>query len=173
MFRKADLGDLDKISAIYNEIHTAEEAGETKIGWVRSIYPTRATAKESIAAGDMFVEEVEGQIVAAGRINQIQVPEYSDAAWNFKALDEEVMVLHTLVVSPQMGGHGFGTSFVDFYEKYALDHGCRYLRMDTNERNQTARKLYKKLGYTEVSIVPCKFNGIDGVQLICLEKAID
>ena len=44
--------------------------------------------------------------------------------------------------------------------------------MDTNEKNTNARKLYKKLGYKEPGIVPCVFNGIDGVQLVCLEKTL-
>ena len=119
---------------------------------------------------DMFVEEIDGTIVAAARINKEQVPEYADASWTADAPDDEVMVLHALVVSPKTKGKGYGTAFVDFYEKHALENGCPYLRMDTNARNTAARSLYKKLGYTEVSIVPCVFNGIDGVQLVCLEK---
>ena len=82
------------------------------------------------------------------------------------------MVLHTLVVDPQAKGRGYGSRFVDFYESYALEHGCRYLRMDTNERNASARALYRNLGYREVPIVPCAFNGIPGVQLVCLEKTL-
>ena len=77
-----------------------------------------------------------------------------------------------VVVDPQAKGRGYGSRFVDFYESYALEHGCRYLRMDTNERNASARALYRNLGYREVSIVPCAFNGIPGVQLVCLEKTL-
>ena len=44
--------------------------------------------------------------------------------------------------------------------------------MDTNARNTRARALYKKLGYEEIAIVPCQFNGIDGVQLVLLEKRV-
>lgn len=170
MFRKATKKDIDRISEIYDEIHDSEEAGLVTIGWIRNIYPTRKTAEIAVAAGDMFVEEINGTIVAAARINKEQVPEYADASWTADAPDGEVMVLHALVVSPKAKGKGYGTAFVDFYEKYALENGCPYLRMDTNARNTAARSLYKKLGYTEVSIVPCVFNGIDGVQLVCLEK---
>ena len=42
--------------------------------------------------------------------------------------------------------------------------------MDTNARNMGARKLYQHLGYEEVGIVECVFNGIPNVQLVCLEK---
>ena len=83
------------------------------------------------------------------------------------------MVLHTLVVAPEAGGKGLGSEFVAFYEQYALKHGCRYLRMDTNEKNLPARRLYGKLGYREVGIVPCEFNGIPDVRLVCLEKTLE
>ena len=82
------------------------------------------------------------------------------------------MVLHTLVIYPAVKGRGLGTAFVTFYEQYALEHGCRYLRMDTNERNAGARSLYKRLGYREIDILPCEFNGIPGVNLVLLEKTL-
>ena len=47
---------------------------------------------------------------------------------------------------------------------------CTELRIDTNQRNTRARKLYKSLGYEEIGIVSCVFNGIPDVQLVCLEK---
>ena len=58
------------------------------------------------------------EIVAAARINQEQGEEYRCAAWKYDAEDEEVMVLHTLVVLPESGGKGYGRAFVDFYENY-------------------------------------------------------
>ena len=48
--------------------------------------------------------------------------------------------------------------------------GCTALRMDTNAVNTAARTLYKKLGYAEACIVPTDFNGIPGVNLVCLDK---
>ena len=44
--------------------------------------------------------------------------------------------------------------------------------MDTNEKNAAARRLYARLGYREAGIVPCVFNGIKGVGLVCLEKRV-
>lgn len=172
MFRKATWSDLDAISSIYDAIHDHEEAGLSTTGWVRSIYPTRQTAEQSIRAEDMFVLEENGKVLAAARINQTQGEEYRKVAWSCAVKDRKVMVLHTLVVSPDAAGQGLGSRFVGFYEDYAARQGCPYLRMDTNERNTAARALYQKLGYTEVSIVPCVFNGIEGVMLVCLEKIL-
>lgn len=172
MIRKATLSDLDAIEKIYNAIHDCEEAGLCHTGWERSVYPLRSTAETAILADDLFVMEEEGEILASARINKIQVEEYKYIAWSHEACGEEVMVLHTLAVAPWASGMGLGTRFVKFYEDYAKESGCRYLRMDTNEKNTRARALYKRLGYDEKGIVPCIFNGIEGVHLVCLEKIL-
>ena len=82
------------------------------------------------------------------------------------------MVLHTLVVDPAASGRGIGRTMVAYYEAFARAHGCADLRMDTNARNKAARHLYGKLGYREIGIVPCAFNGIPGVELVLLEKGV-
>lgn len=167
-FRKAVLGDIPAIAAIYDAIHTAQEAGALCVGWVRDVYPTAVTAEAAVRAGDLFVLEEDGAIVASGRINFEQVDAYALADWQYPA--ERACVLHTLTVDPAAFGKGYGSRFVAFYEEYALAQGCCNLRMDTNARNAKARKLYAALGYREAGIVPCTFNGIPGVGLVCLEK---
>lgn len=173
MIRKATTADIDTISKIYDAIHDREEAGLSQAGWKRHIYPVRATAEAAIAADDFFVLEDNGEIIASARINKIQVAEYKFVTWSHEARDEEVMVLHTLAVAPWVERKGYGTRFVKFYEEYAKTNGCPYLRMDTNEKNLRARALYKKLGYVEKGIIPCVFNGIEGVNLVCLEKMLE
>ena len=54
----------------------------------------------------------------------------------YDAPDDQIMVLHTLAVDPQAGKRGLGRAFAAFYEQYAREHGCRYLRIDTNERTE-------------------------------------
>lgn len=172
MIRKATDKDIDTAAAIYSAIHTEEEQGRACIGWNRAVYPTRETAEKALAADDLFVMEVDGRVVATAIINQKQVPCYKDAHWKYNADDNEVRVLHTLTVDPAMAKSGYGKAFVQFYEEYALAHGCHYLRMDTNERNTRARQMYARLGYEEVGNVPTIFNGIKGVNLVCLEKKL-
>ena len=172
MIRKATAADIDAVFKIYSDTHTFEEEGKLQIGWIRELYPTRETAENALFRNDLFVLEQGGEILGAAIINQLQVEEYYDAKWHYPAVDNEVMVLHTLVISPFHSGKGLGRAFVDFYENYALDKGCKYLRMDTNERNLAARVLYKKLGFSECDIIPCSFNGINGVRLVLLEKKL-
>lgn len=172
MVRRAVRQDVSGIEAVYNDILDLEAAGKSYTGWVKGIYPCAETALEAIEKEEMYVMEEDGRIVASAKINREQVPEYVMANWEQDAPEAEVMVIHTLTVSPKEAGKGYGSKFIKFYEDFALEHGCRYLRMDTNEINEPARRLYKKLGYKEVGIIPCIFNGIEGVRLVCLEKTL-
>ena len=192
--RTAEFSDLDAVSRIYNDIHTAEEAGICTIGWLRDVYPTRKTAEDAILRQDLFVLEedesgsvlddeisdgipdktsgrISGRIVGAAIINRIQVDVYADAPWEFDT--DQVCVLHTLVISPEAAGKGYGEAFVSYYENFALEHGLPELRIDTNARNTAARKMYHKLGYKEIAVVPVTFNGIPGVDLVLLEKNLE
>lgn len=173
MVRKAVSADIPAVVRIYDAILTEQEQGRASIGWIRGIYPTEQTARDALEAGELFVWEQDGEVLAAAKINREQVPEYALARWEHPAPDNEIMVLHTLVVDPAASGRGIGTGFVGFYERYAREQGCRFLRMDTNQINKAARNLYRGLGYKEVGIVPCCFNGIPDVQLVCLEKLLE
>ena len=171
--RAAVWEDIPRVAAIYDRVLTEEVNGRAVIGWIRNVYPTEQTALDSFQAGTLFVLEEDGVVAAAAKIDQNQVPEYINAPWKYPdAPPEQVMVLHTLVVDPAFAGKGCGTRFVRFYENYAREKGCPYLRMDTNTKNTAARRLYAGLGYWEAGIVPCMFNGIPDVQLVCLEKRL-
>ena len=172
MIRKAETGDLDAIERIYQEIHDAETAGVLTTGWIKGIYPTRATAEAALARDDLFVIEEDGCILSSGIINQLQVDAYEGAPWKWQVPVDQVCVLHTLVISPSARGKGYGRAFIWFYEDYALQHGCTELRIDTNARNLAARAMYSKYGYQEIDVVPTTFNGIPGVNLVLLEKQI-
>lgn len=170
--RKATEKDFEAILRIYDAIHTEEENGRAVIGWIRGVYPEADTIRNALARNDIFVAEEDGKVICTVIFNQIQVDSYKDAKWQYAAPDSEVMVMHTLVVDPAQKGRGIGKEIVRFYEEYALKNGCHYLRIDTNAKNEAARRFYKKLGFSEAGIVPCDFNGIPGINLVLLEKKI-
>ena len=172
IIRKAKIQDISLIAKIYDEICDAQDEGKLKVSWIRGVYPTKDTAMAALERDDLFVMEVNNKIVGTAVIDQNQMDSYYGADWRFPAEDHNVMVLHTLAISPAVGRKGYGSAFVKYYEEYAREKGCFYLRMDTNAINKTARALYKKLGYEEIGIIPCDFNGIPGFQMVLLEKYI-
>lgn len=166
MIRKATLQDIDAVHEIYERIHDAKQ----DIGWIKGVYPVKQTAVDAVKRNDLFVMEADHKIVGSAIINTQQVDAYAQGNWKYET--NQVCVLHTLVISPLCYGHGYGSEFVAYYEKYAKEHGFHELRMDTNEKNKKARALYAKLGYEEIGMVPTVFNGIPNVNLIILEKHV-
>ena len=172
MIRKATESDIPAVAEIYAHILANEDPAKPATGWLKGIYPVEATARAALGRDDLFVCIEDDKVVASAIINRTQVDVYADCKWSLECEDDEVMVLHTLTVEPACAGRGIGRKFVAFYEDYARGHNCKALRIDTNAVNITARGLYSKLGYTEVGIVPCVFNGIPNVMLVCVEKLL-
>lgn len=172
-FRPGTAADIPAVCRIYDKILAREERGPETTGWRRGIYPTRATAEAMLAAGELTVLEKDGAVVAAARINGEQVDCYAKAAWTHpEAPADRVLVIHTLVVDPDEKGQGLGSAFMAYYEEHARQLGCPYLRIDTNVKNLPARHLYGHLGYREAGVVPCTFNGLSHIELVCLEKTL-
>lgn len=170
--RRATLFDLPGVAAVYEAIHDAEEAGFLTTGWLRGVYPVRATAEAALQRGELYVLEERNRILGAAILNRRQVDVYARAAWQYEAAEEQVGVLHTLAIAPRQSGKGYGRRFVDFYENWARERDCMVLRLDTNARNERARRMYAALGYREAAVVPTTFNGIPGVDLVLLEKKL-
>lgn len=171
MIKKSGRDHIEDIVKIYNKI-IDDETIRAITNWEKDVYPSKHTAVNAHENGELFVMEIDGQIVASAIINQKQLDEYDDCKWKFHARSSEIMVIHTLAVDPEHSGKGYASAFMSFYESYAWDNGCTVLRLDTNVKNLPARQLYKKLGYIEAGTVYCNFNGIDSVSLVCLEKKL-
>ena len=170
MIRRATEADTEAVETLYDDIHTAEEMGTLTTGWIRGVYPVRATAEMAVKRKELFVLEDDGNIRGAGIINGVQDESYRQANWQYPAADTQVCVLHTLAVSPAHSGKGYGRAFLRFYEQYARQTGRMALRLDTNVKNTAAQTMYAKHGYREIGILPTQFQGIPDVKLVLLEK---
>lgn len=172
MFRLAVEDDIPAIVKIYDDILLEQDKGNLTVGWVAGVYPVEATAREALARNDLYAHEDSGNVLASAVINHTQADEYKFGDWRVDAEGEETLVMHTLSVSPSASGRGIGSRFLDFYERMAREKGCKSLRIDTNEKNMAARQFYARRGFSPVGVVPCSFNGIHGVRLLLLEKAL-
>ncbi|MCQ2507703.1 MAG: GNAT family N-acetyltransferase [Dorea sp.] len=173
IIRKAETRDIDGVSAIYENIHTEVEAGRIINGWIRGLYPTRDTVTAGVERGDFFVLEADGEVVASCILNHVQDEAYQDADWIYDAREDEVLVMHTLVVEPAKSGKGYAKSFLTFYEEYARELGCKVLRLDTLAMNKIAKGLYTGRGYRIAGYVTSNFYTIGLVGMICFEKKLD
>ncbi len=71
-----------------DRIEERSEKESVQIGWIRDIYPIRATAEAALVRGDLFVEEWDRRIVGTAIINQIQVDACENASWQYDVYKE-------------------------------------------------------------------------------------
>ena len=101
MIRPAQPQDLPAIAAIYEAILAQEDARPVSFtNWQRGKYPTLDTARAALEAGTLFTAEEDGEVYGCVNLNGEQLPEYADIPWQFAAGDDEVGVIHTLVIHP-------------------------------------------------------------------------
>lgn len=92
--------------------------------------------------------------------------------WSIKADGKEVLVIHTLCISPEFAGRKIGERFVAFTDKLASELKCKTIRLDTYEGNIPAASLYKKMGYKYVGSKEFNFQNVIMETLICFDKAV-
>ena len=62
--------------------------------------------------------------------------------------------LEDLFVREAARGTGLGTGLVEAALERARDRGCRRVELDTNEANEAALAIYRRLGFSERSKSP-------------------
>lgn len=173
MIRPACSADLPAIAQIYEEILDQEDQRPVSYtNWQRGKYPTLDTARTALEAGTLFVGEENGTIFAAVNLNGIQLPEYDRIPWQFEARSEQVMVIHTLVISPRFSGHGKAREMVAFCEEEGRRQRKTVMRLDTYEGNHPANAMYPKLGYRFAGHARFLFQGFLDEVLNCYEKQL-
>lgn len=121
----------------------------------KGVYPTRADAERAIGAGAMFIYEENGLLCGSLILDKKQPVEYANILWKADCAEREVMVIHLLMVRPQMSGRGIGSALIKYAVEFARNDGCKALRLDTGGQNIPAVALYEKMNLI-LSCVPLK-----------------
>ena len=173
MIRPANPQDLPAIAAIYEAILAEEDARPVSFtNWQRGKYPTVDTARAALEAGTLFTAEENGEVYGCVNLNGEQLPEYADIPWQYAAQDNEVGVIHTLVIHPAWSGKGKARELVAFCEKTCRRQGRTVMRLDTWEGNLPANRMYPALGYRFAGAAEFFFMGFIHETLNCYEKAL-
>lgn len=160
MIRKAVMTDVNLIEDTYNE-HFQYELDHTAFTvFKKGVYPTRDDAEQAIHAGTLFVYEENGTIVGSIIINKVQPIEYATIPWKENLSEDEVMVIHLLMVRPSMSGRGIASSLIKFATELAQKNNCKALRLDTGSQNIPAVSLYQKKGFEIIASAPKKVGDV-------------
>lgn len=146
-FVLADLSDVDDVTKIYMDIHEEHANGINYPKWPYNIYPIEEDAKEGIDKQELYVLKIENQIVGSVILNHHQEEGYEQAQWLVEANENEVMVIHTLAISPNLKGRGYAGIMIKKMKELAIKQGCTAIRLDITNGNLPARYLYQKHGF--------------------------
>ena len=78
--------------------------------------------------------------------------------------------LYSLVLVPEARGQGYAQLFLRYTEQQAANRHCVYLRLEVNQQNSAAIKLYQSLGYKMIGELPGYYE--DGGDALKMEKRI-
>jgi GNAT superfamily N-acetyltransferase len=166
MIRLATLTDIPGIMLVIAEVVPIMRAAGN-LQW-DDTYPNPQVFEEDIAAGQLWVAEVDGQIAGVTAITTEQYPEYAQVGLD---VNETAIVTHRLAVSPHYRGRGLAADLLYQAEVVARARGIDVLRIDTNTRNHATQQLFPKLGYSLKGEITLQFR--PGLKFVCYEKRLD
>jgi len=155
--RKATAGDLEPLWGLYAASCARQVPGDMGPDWHMGVYPARSDLEGRLAAGELYVGEQDGALVAGMVVTEGEDPIYAKVPWQVPAAPDEVAVLHLLVVDPAVRGRGVGSQMVAAAARVAAQAGKRTLHLDTLEQNTGAIALYKRCGLSAACVMPVHY----------------
>ena len=171
--RKATAGDLEPLWGLYAASCARQVPGDMGPDWHMGVYPARSDLEGRLAAGELYVGEQDGALVAGMVVTEGEDPIYAKVPWQVPAAPDEVAVLHLLVVDPAVRGRGVGSQMVDAAARVAAQAGKRTLHLDTLEQNTGAIALYKRCGLSAACVMPVHYEDIGDAITVLFELALD
>ena len=141
---KAKSSELNIIFDIY--LKGKKVLYKNKIFQCTKNYPTLSIIQNDIENGYLYILKIERNIIGAINISEIQEKSYS--AVNWKCKNENLLVIHRLVLDSQYRNNGYATKLLDFAEDYALQNKYLSIRLDAYNRNDKHINFYKNRNYT-------------------------
>lgn len=144
--REATLAELDVVTEILTE---ASEwlASRGLDQW--QFPPRRDRVESSILAGECFVAELEGQVVAT-----ITVDDHADAEfWLPEDSPETALYVHRLAIRRAAAGRELGTTMLEWACARAYQAGKAWLRLDAWRSNAGLLDYYRARGWDHVRTV--------------------
>ncbi|MFC5412792.1 GNAT family N-acetyltransferase [Larkinella bovis] len=130
-------------------------------------YPSAAVFEKDIERDQLWVAELDQQLVGVAAITTDQEPEYAQVGWD---LTETAVVVHRLAVDPEVRGRGIAARLMKQAEEVARQRGITVLRIDTNTQNEATQRLFPKLGYCFAGEIGLGFR--PGLRFYCYEKRL-
>ena len=145
--KKAADSDLAPIRMLYWKLLDSSEQYAHILQWKKDIYPADEDWKFYIDNNEMYVLCDHNDLIGAFVLTRSQSQDYRKIDWEIDAKDDEVSVVHLLVVDPDYQGRGIATAILDEIIRIAKTMGKKAVRLDAIITNKPAQKIYEKYGF--------------------------
>lgn len=151
--RQASEADYSAVRFFYHSLIRAMKGARFYPGWEIDIYPSPEFLRESIAARELYVGELDGRIASCMVVNQKCNEGYEKIDWPSNAPLAQCMVLHALGVHPDFAGRGLAKRMVAEAVCLARNAGMKAMRLDVLGGNLPAERLYEGQGFRKIRTI--------------------
>jgi ribosomal protein S18 acetylase RimI-like enzyme len=170
-FKRAAANQLQEIDRLYNTCK--QDLLKKHIyqwgDWGNN-YPGTDFLKKSIQAGELYIMQINNELVGAVVLNEKQSPEWNGIAWSEPA--GKSLVIHALVIDPKHQNKGFGKKLLLHCEAHARRHNYNSIRLDAFKKNDISNRMYQKYGYKNMGVVLFDSKPEDNKEYYCYEKSL-
>jgi ribosomal protein S18 acetylase RimI-like enzyme len=148
--RPATPDDFDEVWQLYLDVCEHQARDQYGPRWTPGIYPAEGDIRSHMAEGELYVQRLGDQIVAAMALVMREDPEYVGVPWPTKAAPEDVAVIHLLAVHPSARGLHVGVGLAREAVRLARAAGKRAVHLDVVPGNLAASRVYLEAGFSLV-----------------------
>ena len=169
---EASPNDLDQIRTLYWSLLDSSPKYSQILQWKKNIYPNDDDWNAYIAKGEMYFILQDADIIGAVAVTHAQSKDYRKIHWTIAAEDQDVAVVHLLMISPEYQGHGVATAALDEIIKLAESKKKWAVRLDAVKTNVPAQKLYEKYGFVNCGTAQEYYESTGTTEFIFYEYAL-
>lgn len=147
MIRKAIKADIEEISALAS-ITRQNMLESGLIQWVEN-YPNQAHFLSDLEQDGLYVYIHDSKIVGSISI----LPEHEEAYKEIKWLKEKSLVIHRVIVHPNIQRMGIGVKLFEFAKYLGTLNKYESVKIDTHPDNLKMRRLILKMGYQHIGFL--------------------
>lgn len=144
MIRRGTLADIKKCKSIAQAC--GNELRSLGIDQWTEEYPSEEILIQDIEKNELFVLEIDQEVIGMIVLNEVQDPEYAFIEWT-PPKDSKNLVVHRLAVNPTFQGKGYAQQLMTFAEDFAKSNDYFSIRLDTFSQNKRNQKFYEQRGY--------------------------
>ena len=108
-------------------------------------YPNDEIIIEDITKNQLFVAEVQNDIIAIVTLSEDFPKEYDEIVWQVNS--NNINSVHRLAIHPHLKTPGLASQMMTYIENKAKSEGYEVIRLDTYSLNTAANRFYTKIGY--------------------------